>query len=52
MQPNGGACLEALARGGDPERFRFRTPMQKQASRTACAHKTRRPVKGGDAGTV
>ena len=32
MQPNGGACLEALARGGDPARFHFRTPMQKQAS--------------------
>ena len=30
MQPNGGACLEALARRGDPTRFPFKTPMQKQ----------------------
>lgn len=25
--PSGGACLEALAKTGDPKRFRFRVPM-------------------------
>jgi len=30
MQPNGGACLEAFARRGDPTRFPFQTPMKKQ----------------------
>ena len=30
MQPNGGACLEAFARLGDPTRYPFPTPMKRQ----------------------
>jgi N6-L-threonylcarbamoyladenine synthase len=32
LKPHGGAALEALARGGDPGRFKFALPMRKYAN--------------------